>query len=144
MKFFAFFFYVGLCDDCSYKLNYHQKRKEVTKSKKRKSKNKTKKPKSVEIKREECEETSEENDTESKEENSSQEPSASTDIWRESQQTVEEKSRDEEFDEYLEDLFLWNTSIDANNSTPPLIIVFQTLNFGKSTRLNVHYHPNVA
>jgi len=33
-------------------------------------------------------------------------PSGSADIWRENQQTTEEKSRDEEFEEYLQDLFL--------------------------------------
>ena len=37
-----------------------------------------------------------------------QELSDSTDIWREGQQTTEEKSRDDEFEEFLEDLFLWN------------------------------------
>ena len=35
-----------------------------------------------------------------------EEPNSSADIWRENQQTVEEKSRDEEFEEYLHDLFL--------------------------------------
>ena len=35
-----------------------------------------------------------------------QELSDSTDIWREGQQTTEEKSRDDEFEEFLEDLFL--------------------------------------
>nr|CAG4642894.1 EOG090X0H59 [Evadne anonyx] len=101
---------IRLCDDCSCKLNYHQKRKEVTKSKKRKSKHKSKKTR--EHKKDEG--TSDESDdTESKEENpskegssSKEEPSVSTDIWKESQQTVEEKSRDEEFEQYLEDLFL--------------------------------------
>lgn len=98
---------VGLCDDCSHKLNYHQKRREVTKQKKKRSKNKTKKHKSDQMKHEKDKESSDEGgDTEPKAENQSQEPSGSANIWRENQQTVEEKSRDEEFEEYLEDLFL--------------------------------------
>merc|ERR1712071_100786 len=98
---------IRLCDDCSHKLNYHQKRREVTKPKKRKSKDKAKKRKSGEMKHEKDEEASHERDNAVLEKESpSQEPAASADIWRESQQTVEEKSRDEEFDEYLEDLFL--------------------------------------
>jgi len=98
---------VRLCDDCSHKLNYHQKRREVTKQKKKRSKNKTKKHKSDQMKHEKDKESSDEGgDTEPKAENQSQEPSGSANIWRENQQTVEEKSRDEEFEEYLEDLFL--------------------------------------
>ena len=59
------------------------------------------------MKHEKDEEASHERDNAVLEKESpSQEPASSADIWRESQQTVEEKSRDEEFDEYLEDLFL--------------------------------------
>nr|CAG4638140.1 EOG090X0H59 [Chydorus sphaericus] len=100
---------IRLCGECSRRLNYHHQKKEVTKKKKKKSK-KTKKDrgdKHRESPKEDEPSTSTTTTTEAAESSKTEEPSSSsTDVWKESQQTAEEKSRDEEFEEYLEDLFL--------------------------------------
>lgn len=97
----------GLCHDCSYKVNYHHKRKEVTrKSKKRKqaedssrkdSKKKVKNDEPTTGGKEESPATSEAQKTEE---------SSLDDIWKGPAKLPDEKSREEEFEEYLEDLFL--------------------------------------
>nr|CAG4646675.1 EOG090X0H59 [Macrothrix elegans] len=107
---------IRLCDDCSYKLNYHHKKKEVTQKKKKhkKEKKKEKRRSSSRVESRESGSTLDdssvipESEMEEPKPSSSaeQEPITSTEIWREAQQTAEEKSRDEEFEEYLEDLFL--------------------------------------
>jgi protein FRA10AC1 len=107
-----YIFFLGLCPDCSYKLNYHHKKKEVTRRKLKKPKKAKKKKR----KREERSESAESDEKSSEGEQFKEEakPSTSTetaepsgaDIWREAQQVVEEISRDAEFEEYLQDLFL--------------------------------------
>ncbi|XP_076043000.1 protein FRA10AC1 homolog isoform X2 [Oratosquilla oratoria] len=95
-----------LCHDCSYKLNYRTKKKEVTK------KSKKKKMKYQKEKKEEEEEAG----SRAKEEVSqgddsigtppTEVPQADESIWAAPIDVPEEKSRDEEFEEYLEDLLL--------------------------------------
>ena len=112
------FFIVGLCSDCSYKLNYHHKKKEVTRVKKNKKDKKDKniKKRSSHGKEDKVDKISdlaqdsiqpdEDADAAATGSSKEQEPNSSTDIWRENQQTTEEKSREEEFEEFLQDLFL--------------------------------------
>ncbi|KAI9562712.1 hypothetical protein GHT06_010166 [Daphnia sinensis] len=106
---------IRLCSDCSHKLNFHHKRKEVTKKKKSKKEMKSKQS-SGDRRKSEGEPSSEKETPETSRgdmvgetsitSSKNQELSDSTDIWREGQQSIEEKSRDEEFEEFLEDLFL--------------------------------------
>ncbi|EFX71494.1 hypothetical protein DAPPUDRAFT_201676 [Daphnia pulex] len=109
---------IRLCNECSHNLNFHHKRKEVTKKKKIKKETKSKRSSKDRRKSEgelSTEEpapgTSKDGETEAGEPSSAapgktQELGDSTDIWREGQQTTEDKSRDDEFEEFLEDLFL--------------------------------------
>lgn len=114
-----------LCPECSFKLNYHHKRKEVTVKKRRRSKenvdkslskkskssrNHKRKDKHKKRRKEYSSSSSEESqgsdkDAESEEEEEEEGPSES-DHWRGPAPAVEEKSREEEFDEYFEDMFL--------------------------------------
>ncbi|KAF4106889.1 protein FRA10AC1 [Onychostoma macrolepis] len=114
-----------LCPECSFKLNYHHKRKEVTVKKRRRSKenvDKSLSKKSKSSRKHKCKDkhkkrrkeysssSSEESqgsdkDAESEEEEEEEGPSES-EHWRGPAPTVEEKSREEEFDEYFEDMFL--------------------------------------
>ncbi|XP_050980630.1 protein FRA10AC1 isoform X1 [Labeo rohita] len=115
-----------LCPECSFKLNYHHKRKEVTVKKRRRSKENVDKSVSKKSKssrkhkrkdkrkhkkrrKEYSSSSSEESQSSDKDEESGEEeeegPSES-DHWRGPAPTVEEKSREEEFDEYFEDMFL--------------------------------------
>ncbi|XP_026133048.1 protein FRA10AC1 [Carassius auratus] len=111
-----------LCPECSFKLNYHHKRKEVTVKKRRRSKenvdkslSKTSKSsrkhkrKHKKRRKEYSSSSSEESQGSDKDAESGEEeeegPSES-DHWRGPAPTVEEKSREEEFDEYFEDMFL--------------------------------------
>ncbi|XP_075975115.1 protein FRA10AC1 homolog isoform X2 [Anticarsia gemmatalis] len=97
-----------LCPECSDKLNYKSKKREIKRLKK--SQKKKKKSKKV---------TDEEDDEETATEptESTVEPSTSAEIvpteniaeeslWKKSVPETEEKSREEEFEEYLEDLLL--------------------------------------
>uniref|UniRef100_A0A3Q2QBJ5 FRA10A associated CGG repeat 1 n=1 Tax=Fundulus heteroclitus TaxID=8078 RepID=A0A3Q2QBJ5_FUNHE len=118
-----------LCPECSFKLNYHHKRKEVKVKRKRKMseeneeppKNKKKKKKkqsssnskkhkhkkhkdrSTSSSSSESEPQNSDKDTEAATEPDSQ---SEADHWRGPAPAVEEKSREEEFDEYFEDMFL--------------------------------------
>ena len=85
---------VRLCPDCSYKLNYGHKRKEVKKRKrkrKRKASSSSSSDEEVEKKRKVEEKVEEEK---------------AKDIWSQPIQVEQEKSREEDFSEYLEDLFM--------------------------------------
>ncbi|XP_002733934.1 protein FRA10AC1-like [Saccoglossus kowalevskii] len=105
-----------LCPDCSYKLNYHHRRKDVTKqvkkikektSHKRKHKHKSHKKK----KRRKKESSDSESGSDSE---ASSHPSTSKDTtdvsekeaWGGPVKFTEEKSREEEFADYFEDMFL--------------------------------------
>uniref|UniRef100_A0A8C2EB10 FRA10A associated CGG repeat 1 n=1 Tax=Cyprinus carpio TaxID=7962 RepID=A0A8C2EB10_CYPCA len=109
-----------LCPECSFKLNYHHKRKEVTVKKRRRSKenvdkslSKTSKSsrkhkrkdkrKHKKRRKEYSSSSSEESQGSDKDE---EEGPSESDHWRGPAPTVEEKSREEEFDEYFEDMFL--------------------------------------
>ncbi|KAL5015834.1 hypothetical protein ScPMuIL_005423 [Solemya velum] len=96
-----------LCPDCSYKLNYHHRKKEVL-------------PKTRKRKRDKSERASKHTKTqhrvpvsETQEERHSGHPSdelgaaeSEKSIWSGPAPVVEEKSREEEFEEYFEDMFL--------------------------------------
>ncbi|XP_057367726.1 protein FRA10AC1-like [Daphnia carinata] len=107
---------IRLCSDCSHKLNFHHKRKEVTKKKNKKEiKSKQsagdRRQSDGEPRSEKVTPVTSRDDTLDGGETSipsskNQELIDSTDVWREGQQSIEEKSRDEEFEEFLEDLFL--------------------------------------
>ncbi|KAF4518336.1 hypothetical protein B566_EDAN007063 [Ephemera danica] len=94
-----------LCPPCSERLNYHHKKREVKRSRKRQSATEqqaelsAKKPREEKAGEEQAEALTEEAST-----------SAEVDeaeVWRApATNTTEEKSRDDEFQEYLEDLFL--------------------------------------
>ncbi|XP_041828993.1 protein FRA10AC1 [Melanotaenia boesemani] len=116
-----------LCPECSFKLNYHHKRKEVKaktkikrisqenqeplKKKKRKrssshsKKRKHKKHRDRSTSSSSSEFESQKSDKES-EAGDEPEDQSEADHWRGPAPAVEEKSREEEFDEYFEDMFL--------------------------------------
>ncbi|XP_075697135.1 protein FRA10AC1 homolog isoform X2 [Rhinoderma darwinii] len=104
-----------LCPECSYKLNFHHRRKEVqTKSQKikisedtgepssKKSKNSRKNRKATSSTRNA---DSSESDTD-KEDGGDDDGGASNEIWKGPQKETDEKTREEEFDEYFQDMFL--------------------------------------
>ncbi|KAM9716114.1 protein FRA10AC1 [Menidia menidia] len=112
-----------LCPECSFKLNYHHKRKEVKAKTKTKGgvsaenreppKKKTKRSKKHKYKYHKdpstTSSTSEsESPTSDKDSEGGNEPDDQSEAehWRGPAPTVEEKSREEEFDEYFEDMFL--------------------------------------
>ncbi|KAM6415434.1 protein FRA10AC1 homolog [Rhynochetos jubatus] len=110
-----------LCPECSYKLNFHHRRKEVKARKKRgtvvpKSKEpKIKKTKlSGSAKNKSKKEThkdqtsSDDSDSSAKDSDNSdaQDGPSDADFWKGPLQEADEKSREEEFDEYFQDLFL--------------------------------------
>ena len=98
---------VRLCPDCSYKLNYHHKRKEVTK--KRKS-NKKRNINEGSIDPFVKDKATLDDKEEEKEGEDDTVPSSETDkesVWTKKPEDLIEKSRDDEFEEYFEDMFLW-------------------------------------
>ncbi|XP_041370671.1 protein FRA10AC1-like [Gigantopelta aegis] len=99
-----------LCADCSYRLNYHHKRKEVL-PKKKKKKIKELQSTEPEHKKHKSNEENElgEETTQSTRKSSSGDNSESQQeesVWSGPAKIVEEKSRNEEFDDYFEDMFL--------------------------------------
>ncbi|XP_059180472.1 protein FRA10AC1 [Centropristis striata] len=116
-----------LCPECSFKLNYHHKRKEVKaktkgisqenqeppekkkKSKKKRSSSHSKKHKHKRRRdRSAYSSSSEESQDSDKDSEAGDEPEGQSeaDHWRGPAPAIEEKSREEEFDEYFEDMFL--------------------------------------
>ncbi|XP_078202194.1 protein FRA10AC1 isoform X6 [Callithrix jacchus] len=93
-----------LCQECSIKLNFHHRRKEI-KSKKRKDKTKNDSEESSHKKSRlsSAEEVSKKKDkgNSDKEENTSE-----SELWKGPLPETDEKSQEEEFDEYFQDLFL--------------------------------------
>lgn len=96
--------FTGLCSPCSEKLNYKHKKREIICTKKRKSNDNveniaSKKSKASDEVEVECaqKQTSDENNGIDTEEGR---------IWREANKPEEEKSRDQEFEAYLEELLL--------------------------------------
>ncbi|KAL3967755.1 growth differentiation factor 8 [Sarotherodon galilaeus] len=117
-----------LCPECSFKLNYHHKRKEVkakpktkmlldqnqkpakakTKKKKRSSSHSKKHKHKKHRDRSTSSSSSEELQNSDRDSDAGDEPEDQSegDHWRGPAPAVEEKSREEEFDEYFEDMFL--------------------------------------
>ncbi|XP_063622156.1 protein FRA10AC1 homolog isoform X3 [Cydia splendana] len=99
-----------LCPECSDKLNYRSKKREVKRLKKsRKKKKKTKnKDSSSEKESSDEEESSAPSETAEPAASTSAVEAGATDesLWKKGVQEAEEKSREEEFAEYLEDLLL--------------------------------------
>ncbi|KAM3912963.1 protein FRA10AC1 homolog [Leptodactylus fuscus] len=108
-----------LCPECSYKLNFHHRRKEVQpKSRKRKTADEAgepsrKKSKGLQKKRKvkgtsssRRDDSSESDTDDSKEDDADDDGEASNEIWKGPQQETDEKTREEEFDEYFQDMFL--------------------------------------
>jgi len=109
-----------LCPDCSYKLNYHHKRKEVTKkSKKRKSSDRRRRQKKNKKRRSRGDgdesRSSSSSSSESEDEHvkaareakkEAENEKKASEIWKEPLQIEQEKSREDNFDEFLEDLFM--------------------------------------
>ena len=95
---------VRLCPECSIKLNYHHKKREI----KKKSK-KTKKAKKEKKKRKRSRDSDSDEEPETKKISKFEEKELekkASDIWSAPLQVEQEKSREEDFSEYLEDLFL--------------------------------------
>lgn len=93
---------VRLCPDCSYKLNYHHKRKEVTKKKKSSnSKGSDANEDTVDNSAKEKAHSDEESIPQSQTEKDDDES-----VWKKKPGVITEKSREDEFDEYFEDMFL--------------------------------------
>ena len=109
---------VRLCPDCSYKLNYHHKKKEVTKNKsssKKKKHKKHKKKRKHESRSESEHRTSDSSDTNDDDEETKNAKkrkkdqeleTKASDIWSAPMQHELEKSRNDDFEDYLQDLFL--------------------------------------
>ena len=103
-----------LCFECSYKLNYHHKKKEVTRKKKKEKKKKHKKRRHRDSSSSSSEEDSssdEKQKSESKAEKKKVEQEEkleqqASEVWSKPVEREEEKSRNDVFDEFLEDLFL--------------------------------------
>uniref|UniRef100_A0A8C7YVD4 FRA10A associated CGG repeat 1 n=1 Tax=Oryzias sinensis TaxID=183150 RepID=A0A8C7YVD4_9TELE len=117
-----------LCPECSFKLNFHHKRKEVkAKSKKNKASQENQEPakkkkkkrrktsshskKHKDKKRRDhssASSSSESQNSEKEDSEAEEEPEgqSESDHWRGPAPAVEEKSREEEFDDYFEDMFL--------------------------------------
>ncbi|XP_047233163.1 protein FRA10AC1 isoform X2 [Girardinichthys multiradiatus] len=118
----------GLCPECTFKLNYHHKRKEVKVRRKRKAseendeptkKKKKKRKKSSSHSKKQKHKKHKDRTTSSSGSDSDQQHSdkdsgagnepdsqSEADHWRGPAPAVEEKSREEEFDDYFEDMFL--------------------------------------
>jgi len=103
---------VRLCPDCTYKLNYHSKKREIKKEKKRKKKEKKKKQESDSEEEEDDQDDRTSVTSGSTDRSSDVDASTSrkdfTDHWKGPTTTKieEDKSKDEEFEDYLEDLFM--------------------------------------
>ncbi|XP_054060911.1 protein FRA10AC1 homolog isoform X3 [Rissa tridactyla] len=111
----------GLCPECSYKLNFHHRRREVKAHKKRgtavpnskepkikKTKLSSSEKKKSKKKTNEDQVSSEDSDNSDKDSDNSdaQDGPSDADFWKGPLPEADEKSREEEFDEYFQDLFL--------------------------------------
>lgn len=106
----------GLCPPCSEKLNFHSKKREVKRLKKkekkehRRSKSRETSSQETEVSENKSKETSQESPANPEREVHQNQPTTShyhdDSIWSKKNPEVEEKSREDEFDEYLQDLLL--------------------------------------
>ncbi|KAK2884757.1 protein FRA10AC1 [Channa argus] len=114
-----------MCPECSFKLNFHHKRKEVKaktktkrlseenqeppqkkKKKRKRSSSHSKKHKDKNRRHKEYSDSSSSSEDKETEDEDEPEEQSEAEHWRGPAPAVEEKSREEEFDEYFEDLFL--------------------------------------
>jgi len=107
-----------LCFECSYKLNYHHKRKEVTKRKKKIKRKKRKRSRSSSSssqsdsssngknRKKKKKRKSESKDEEKQKAEEAELEQKATDLWSKPLEKEDEKTRTEVFDNFLEDLFL--------------------------------------
>lgn len=107
-----------LCPDCSYMLNYHKKHKQVKKElkmkkQKRKKKKKEKKKKKKKHTRKYVSESSSSEDSSDSERDKSSlldedatTSGGETSVWKQAVEEPTERSKDELFEDYLEDLFM--------------------------------------
>lgn len=98
-----------LCPDCSYKLNYHHKKKEIVKKSKKRDKIVESEHKKKKIENKLSEEDTLDNTVKKSTESSTDTKSDSIEeksIWSGPAKLPDEKSREEEFEDYFEDMFL--------------------------------------
>ncbi|RZF42833.1 hypothetical protein LSTR_LSTR003657 [Laodelphax striatellus] len=96
-----------LCPDCSEKLNYRTKRKEVKRKKlKRLKSSKDKQHEKPPCNERETEGNQKPSDEPTNADNCEENDSEGVSIWKQKPADLEEPSRDEEFEEYLEELLL--------------------------------------
>ncbi|KAM8924791.1 protein FRA10AC1 homolog [Pelodytes ibericus] len=106
-----------LCPECSYRLNFHHRRREVQpQNKKRKSQEdegepsrKRSKTSHSQTKAKSKETSSDQHDDSSEkdtDENEEEDGKSDGDFWKGPHQETDEKSREEEFDDYFQDMFL--------------------------------------
>ncbi|KAM4852595.1 protein FRA10AC1 homolog isoform 2-T3 [Thomomys bottae] len=91
-----------LCQECSFKLNFHHRRKEI-KSKKRKAKKDCEEYVHKKSGSSPIEDTTKKKD---KGHTDEEEGASESELWRGPLPETDEKSQEEEFDEYFQDLFL--------------------------------------
>ncbi|KAK3595865.1 hypothetical protein CHS0354_014689 [Potamilus streckersoni] len=98
-----------LCPDCSYKLNYHHRKKEVL-PKKKETKETEKSSKKIRLDEisddKESSHSGRIEESDKKKEGSESSIDDESDVWKGPVKLTEEKSREEEFDEYFADMFL--------------------------------------
>jgi len=99
-----------LCFECSYKLNYHHKRKELTKKKSKKKKKKRSRHSSSSESESDSgssrKKSSETNKDKERAEKAAVLEEEASSLWSKPIEKEEEKSREDVFDEFLGDLFL--------------------------------------
>lgn len=106
-----------LCPDCSYRLNYHKKHKEIKRKEKNDRKKKKRKKKKKKHTRHSDSDSSSSSCSDELDDNtstlqnegeasSSSKPDSESTIWKKAVEEPTEKSKDELYDDYLEDLFM--------------------------------------
>lgn len=95
----------GLCPDCSSKLNYRSKKREVKRIHKQRP-NKTKHPSDKKREKTDVRENLAEEERESNSTAEDRSETEASSIWKDAARPEEERGREEEFEEYLEELFL--------------------------------------
>ncbi|XP_069467451.1 protein FRA10AC1 homolog isoform X2 [Ambystoma mexicanum] len=94
-----------LCSECSYKLNFHHRRREIKPTKKRQATEEiTEEPPRKKSKPSPSRESKHKKKKEEHDED--QEGPSDADYWKGPVQETDEKSREEEFDDYFQDMFL--------------------------------------
>ena len=96
----------GLCSECSTKLNYRSQKREVKRKKTLKRLGQNYIPKEVLVSSEDPEiQVKQEPESEAESVSTEEKLASESQIWKENPTDNKEKSREEKFEEYLEDLF---------------------------------------